>query len=888
MLAIDDATDANPRSLLSILGITAATYLALGWLSVNLLAIPGGYASPLFPAAGFAVAAMLWSGNRAWPGILLGSLLLNLGIAWQQGHLDYLSLVTACGLAGGATLQALVAARLLVRSVGNAWRWLETERDIARALMLAGPLACLVSATTGVAVLALTQSIQSGDYFYTWLTWWSGDTMGVLVILPLTLATLYRNRSPWRERMLTVVLPMLVTLGLVAGSYFAFGQWERGQQTAKIQFHGEKLAQLLKQRFNAHEESIAALRRLIEVTPSMSYRQFEHFTQLTLKDNPDIFALSFNPYVQLAHRDAVERDFGARNGIPGFEIKERDSQKRLVRAADRPEYVAVGFIAPLKGNAPAVGYDINSEPIRRDAIQHAKISALSAVTAPIQLVQENQKRVGVLVLHPAYKREITPRDAGQNSDLIGFAVGVIKVDEMVEIATRPAAVDGLVFSIEDANAPADKRTIYQSAASATAGDAAFHWQTKLNIADRTWNLSVFPTTAYLQQERPWTVWALSMVGLILVVLLQILLLVTTGRASLINNLVKERTRELEQADEQMRRLNASLEERVQQRTEELQEKAEQLAITSKYKSEFLSSMSHELRTPLNSLLILAQMLAENPEHNLSEQQIEYAKIIQGAGKDLLELINDILDLSKIESGTVTLQLEDVSFASVSAQIERTFRHVAESRGLGFSVELAPDLPESLYTDAQRLQQVLKNLLSNALKFTATGQVSVRIAAVESGWSVDHDGLNRAGAVIGFFVTDSGIGLAADKQKIIFEAFHQADTGTARKYGGTGLGLSISRELARLLGGELHLVESAPGQGSTFALFIPLRATESGQDSTSLSATETQRHKENPESKKPLDSFTPDATQSAPAQEGAADANPKKPSPSLSLLRTTGR
>ncbi len=257
----------------------------------------------------------------------------------------------------------------------------------------------------------------------------------------------------------------------------------------------------------------------------------------------------------------------------------------------------------------------------------------------------------------------------------------------------------------------------------------------------------------------------------------------------------------------------------------LEEKAEQLAITSQYKSEFLSSMSHELRTPLNSLLILSQLLAENPEHNMSEQQIEYLKIIHGSGKDLLTLISDILDLSKIESGSVTLELEDVSLANISEQLERSFRHVAESRSLGFSVKLAPDLPPSLHTDAQRLQQVLKNLLSNAFKFTSKGQVSVRIAPVESGWSVDHDGLNRAGAVIGFYVTDSGIGLAADKQQIIFEAFQQADTGTARKYGGTGLGLSISRELAWLLGGELRLVGSQPGKGSTFALYLPLRAPE---------------------------------------------------------------
>ncbi len=265
----------------------------------------------------------------------------------------------------------------------------------------------------------------------------------------------------------------------------------------------------------------------------------------------------------------------------------------------------------------------------------------------------------------------------------------------------------------------------------------------------------------------------------------------------------------------------------------LEEKAGQLALTSKYKSEFLSNMSHELRSPLNSLLILAQMLAENAEHNLSEQQIEYAKTIQGSGKDLLALINEILDLSKIESGTVTPDLQDVSFANVGEQVERAFRHVAESRGIGFGVALAPGLPPSLYTDAPRLQQVLKNLLSNAFKFTDKGQVSVRIAPVESGWSVDRDGLNRAQTVIGFYVTDTGIGLPADKQKIIFEAFQQADTGIARKYGGTGLGLSISREIARLLGGELRLVASAPGQGSTFVLYLPLRAPEHSRRTTSL-------------------------------------------------------
>ncbi len=299
-----------------------------------------------------------------------------------------------------------------------------------------------------------------------------------------------------------------------------------------------------------------------------------------------------------------------------------------------------------------------------------------------------------------------------------------------------------------------------------------------------------------------------------------------------NRHLQAQQEELRQSNKKLEKKNRLLaEQKVQIEAAKLtlEEKVEQLALTSKYKSEFLSNMSHELRTPLNSLLILSELLAENAEHNLSGRQVEYAKTIQGAGKDLLTLINDILDLSKIESGTVTPDLQEVSFDTICEQVERSFRHVAQSRSLGFGVELAPGLPPSLYTDSQRLQQVMKNLLSNAFKFTQKGRVSLRIAAVESGWSVDHDRLNRAQTVIGFYVTDTGIGLPTTKQKIIFEAFQQADTGTARKYGGTGLGLSISREIAWLLGGELRLLESSPGQGSTFALYLPLAAPEPGQN-----------------------------------------------------------
>jgi signal transduction histidine kinase/CheY-like chemotaxis protein/HAMP domain-containing protein len=252
----------------------------------------------------------------------------------------------------------------------------------------------------------------------------------------------------------------------------------------------------------------------------------------------------------------------------------------------------------------------------------------------------------------------------------------------------------------------------------------------------------------------------------------------------------------------------------------VEEKAEQLALTSKYKSEFLANMSHELRTPLNSLLILSRLLADNPQGNLNDKQTEFARTIHSAGSDLLNLINDILDLSKIESGTVSIEIGDMSMNSLKQHMERTFRQLAADKNLDFKVDFGTALPTSIRTDEKRLQQILLNLLSNAFKFTSQGSVTLAVNGAESGWSTNHPVLRDVQCAIEIAVTDTGIGIPKDKQKLIFEAFQQADGTTSRKYGGTGLGLSISREIARLLGGELQ-VRSTTGQGSTFTLFVPL-------------------------------------------------------------------
>lgn len=778
--------------------LAGAVYAALGGLGLA-LAQPPNYVSPVFPAAGFAVAIALRFGNRILAGIWIGSLLINLHAAWQNGALTVTSALVAAVLACGATLQAHVAAHLVRIGLGGKWRHLETESAIARFLALAGPLACLVSATVGVGTLVLTGIIHAAEFPVSWWKWWLGDTLGVLTFAPLTLTFLLRREAPWDRRKYTVALPMLLTFTLTFAAFFGLTRWEKRQLEIRIEEQGKLIERALDRRLLAHAEALSSLRRLIEVTPEMSFAEFEYFTRITLDDHKDISALSFNPYVQDGNRGTFESEMAGSKGFAGFRIMERDASRNLIEAARRPAYVPVAFIAPLEGNRPAVGYDIFSEPVRRDAIERAMRSGRPSVTAPVRLVQDHQDRPGVLSLQPAYRR-----GAGKGGDaLLGFAISVIKIDEMARIAVGGLSLEGLVFQLSDVRPDGGKDLMFTSGAVHEIREP--RWSTPLKMADRYWELAVFPTTEFLAAQHSILAWAIGVGGLLFGSLLQTVMLAMTGRTMVVERQVREQTIELRQAKEEADAANLA-------------------------KSQFLATMSHEIRTPMNGVLGMARMLLEE---DLDQREREYyLRILIDSGKNLQSLLDDVLNLSKIESARFELWPSEFKPGVLIEEVATLFRSVASQKNLTLEARWKGN-PDARYTgDVIRIRQMLSNLISNAIKFTDQG--GIVIEAVETA----HAG---SMSTLEFSVNDTGIGIDPEKIPLLFEPFTQIDGSSVRKFGGAGLGLSIVRRMARMMGGGTG-VESKVGEGSRFwfQVTLPVASSEASSlpdDSESAAATD---------------------------------------------------
>jgi PAS domain S-box-containing protein len=541
----------------------ALAYALLGAIGLK-LAIPPGYASPVFPAAGLALACVLMFEYRAIPGIWLGSFVLNISHTWVIGQLNPTTTVLSAAVAIGSSFQAWTGSRLVNRWQGSAWRDMEQEQDVFGLLMLGGILAAVLSPSISVTLLCATGIIDWSQFLFSWWNWYVGDALGIIVFTPLSLCLLNWSSPLWRDRRRRILFPMLLTLLLVWLAFYGTIHWEKQQLDAQLQDDGESIAKLIRDRLITHREVLSSLKHFIEATPDFSFKQFEIFTLITLKDNPDIFALSFNDWVTAEQRPVFEQMMNGLSPLLPFQITERNSQKDLVRAASRPEYVAVRYIVPLVSNKQAVGFDINSEPIRRAAIEQARTSSSMAVTTPIQLVQEQKKRIGLLALLPV-THPISANTENQDAGLYGFAVAVIKVDEMIDIAIRNHMPAGLVFQLNDLQAPDGIGLLYRSnvqGADEIISSQPAQWETGLRMGDRDWRLSVYTSPGYLHQHHPRMAWVTGVTGLLFVALLQILMLGMTGRTAVIlrkNREIQDMARTLEmKVDERTAELNNSM------------------------------------------------------------------------------------------------------------------------------------------------------------------------------------------------------------------------------------------------------------------------------------------------------------------------------------------
>jgi PAS domain S-box-containing protein len=540
-------------------------YALLGAVGLK-LAIPPGYASPVFPAAGLALACVLMFKRKGVSGVWLGSVLLNLSHAWLTGKLNPTEAAVAVAVATGATIQAWAGSCLVIRWQGLTWYDMEREQDTFAFLMLGGILPAVLSPTVGVTALYAAGIIEKAEFLFTWWNWYIGDAIGILVFAPLTLCMLNRSNVLWRDRRRRILAPTLLTMLLVWLAFYSTAHWEKQSLESRLQDDGEIIAKRIRDRLVTHREVLSSLSHFVEATPDFSFRQFELFTLITLRDNPDIFALSYNDLVTDDQRPAFERMMTGLSPLGPFQITERDSSSGLVRAAARSEYVTVRYIVPIANNQQAVGYDINSEPIRRAAIEQARRSNSMAVTAPIQLVQEQKKRVGLLALLPV--TDSITAGADDSLRLFGFAVAVIKIDETIDIATRYYVPDGLVFQLTDIQAPDGRRMLYRSTVQGADDMISAHpaqWETGLRMGDRDWRLSVYTTAGYQQQHRPWMAWIVGVAGLLFVALLQILMMGMTGRTAVILRKNKE-----------IQNLARTLEMKVDARTAELNESMQSL------------------------------------------------------------------------------------------------------------------------------------------------------------------------------------------------------------------------------------------------------------------------------------------------------------------------
>ncbi len=742
-----------------------------------MLAVPPGYASGIFPPAGLAVSAMLIGGRRTLPACFAGAFLLNIWTGYSANHqLDLDGVAAALVIAIGSTVQAALGGWALRRAVGYPAP-LDTARDLARFLVLT-PICCLTSASLSLAGLVALGIVGLPDLVTSWVAWWTGDTLGVLVVLPLMLVLLGEPRTLWRARAWPVAMPMLLLFGLFVTIFVQVSLWEHEQSLLEFRILSQQAADQLRTRFGEQEVFLEQLQRSFSLPAPLSRPDFAILVQNLLQRFPTIQAVEWAPRVDASQAAAF---VAAQQGeLPGFAIREPGADGKPQLAGDRARYFPVTYVQPLRGNEPALGLDLLSTPNRQQAVAATVASGRVVATAPIRLVQEHGEQAGVLLM----------RAVSDGPNGAGVVLIVLRIGTFMEELLAP---EKAMFGVRLIDLAA--REVLYDSLPATGRTAAF--RRAIDFGSRRYEIATAPTPAYLASHRAWQSWAVLAAGLLSTSLLGALLMLATGHTHRIKTLVDERTRELELANQ---RLRAEIEERLQT----------EAALRRVQRIEALGQLTGGIAHDFNNLLAVIMGNAEMARRRPADRVPQLLDNILRAGKRGANLTRQLLTFSRRQAIASCVLDPHVEIPRMAEMLKTSLRG---------DIELTLSMADDAWlvdVDPGELEIALLNLAVNARDAMPMGgqfDIDIRNAVIEAGAVAQSADLS--GEVVVISLRDTGTGIAPDILPKVYEPFF-----TTKDVGrGTGLGLSQVYGFARQSGGHV-VIETELGAGTRVALYLP--------------------------------------------------------------------
>ncbi|MCG8313949.1 MAG: CHASE domain-containing protein [Pseudomonadales bacterium] len=751
---------------LKIVVMAYAGYWALGSFA-GFFAIPPGYASPIWPAAGYALLITLSFGARSLMGVWAGSFTLNIGFAGASLLEPSAAWINAGVIALGAVAQAYVAYFLIIKFTRYPDLTSRVNDPLVFAL-LAGPLACFCSCSIGVFTLVASDTIPADSALNNWLNWWVGDSIGVLAFSPVILALNKTTNWSSKTRISSFIVLYLGLVVLASALFVQVRASEEEKLESIFSARAEAVEEAISQQLNNIKYESSLLASMFANFSSVDFIQFNLISERIYAHTIGTQALSWIPMVSADKRREYEQRMALILDKP-FVFTNRSADGAMVPASEKDLYYPVYYIYPMSGNEVAFGFDLGSHPGRLAALEMAGSTKKQIATEPIKLVQEKESQQGFLVLTPIqYLGEVK-----------GFISTVYRVKDLIDSVVSSS--DRAEISIKLADISAAEPEIFYSNLYETSTLELFF---DIDFAGRKWQLTFSPTVLFLQQHQGIGVWGVLIAGYFIVTIFGLFLLLLLSQKSAVENEVQAKTIDLKQALFEAESANRT-------------------------KSNFLANMSHELRTPLNSIIGFSVRCSKALETTEDSRLLESIKLIENNGRHLLELINDVLDLSKIEAGKFTIEKAPLDLNVLCAEVLNSVSPIADNKGL--KLQFSHRNVELVLADRQRLYQVLVNLVSNAIKFTNAGSVTIELEAQ------NHS--DRAGVCI--LVTDTGDGISTEDLPKVFRRFEQLGDSINTQNIGTGLGLSLVQEIVEMHGGHVS-VSSSRGKGSTFRVWLPLK------------------------------------------------------------------